>query len=263
MSKSSHELSHIENATIGAITGFTEALVTNPFFIIKTNLQQKKPVPWHVKGLYTGFAANAAGFIPTVAIQVGSHRWIEQHFFGNKPDYFQNGLAAFTSGVLSSFIGCPTERIMNLQNNSPKEPLIRVIKKQVITQGVSSLFVGQGPTAIREGFFALFFLSVTPLLKNALQPYVKNEEAASIVAGVASGCGATVVTQPVDTLKTIQQSSQRRGPGFFQIVTTLKGRDYFKGTISRSLAVIISITLMSSVKEKLENQCQHYHEMHL
>jgi len=48
----------MESSTIGAIAGLSEILVTNLFFIIKTNTQQGKPTPWSISVLYKDFFVN-------------------------------------------------------------------------------------------------------------------------------------------------------------------------------------------------------------
>ncbi len=254
------ELSIFENSTIGAITGLSEVLVTNPLFVIKTNIQQGKPIPWSFKGLYQGVTANALGFIPITATQVGFSKWMENYFFSNEPSYKQKIGSAFTAGVLSSFISCPVEMIMTLQNDTPTLNIINAVKTQVKTQGFSGLFIGQFSTALREGSFSVFFLAIPPILKNQMKPYCKDDTTASVVAGVCSGIAATVVSQPVDTIKTTQQSNSHLNLGFFQAAKKIGPSNLFNGILSRSSSIIISITLMSWMKETLENYCASHHE---
>ena len=257
---SGSELTTFQNYTIGAITGFSEAFVTNPLFVIKTKIQQGKPIPWGFSGLYKGFTANALGYMPVTAVQVGSAQWMEKKIFSSTPSYKQKIGAAFTAGVLSSFISCPVEMIMTLQSNAPKLNLITATKFQFQTHGLSGLFIGQSAMALREGNFAVFFLAIAPLLKNIIKPYCVTDTASSVVAGVCSGVAATLVTQPLDTIKTMQQSNCKSNLGFFQTAKTIGPLNLFKGILSRSSSIIISITLMSWMRETLEDYCEKQNE---
>ncbi len=253
------ELSTMESSTIGAITGLSEVLVTNPFFIIKTNIQQGKPIPWSIPGLYKGSFVNALGFIPITAIQVGSAQWMEQHVFPNASPYNQKVGSAFMAGVLSSVISCPVEMVMILQNNNAHLSMMQAAKGQVKQYGLTGLFIGQSATALREGIFSVFFLAVTPMLKSSLKPYCSNDAVSSVAAGVLSGGVATLVSQPMDTIKTMQQSSRGPSFGFFKTAKTIGLSNLLHGILSRSSGVIVSITLMSWMREQLEDYCEENH----
>jgi solute carrier family 25 citrate transporter 1 len=112
-------------------------------------------------------------------------------------------------------------------------------------------------TLLREGSFSVFFLMVTPVLKAYLQQYTEHETSSGLMAGFASGVGATLMTQPLDTVKTIQQASA--SPlGFFKTAQGIGLGHLFKGTLSRGSSVVLSITLMSMLKEQLEDSCKEY-----
>lgn len=251
MTKSARELSTFQNSMVGAFLGLVEVALTNPLSIIKINLQQQTPIPWSVRGLYRGFKPNAIGFVPLTMAQVGLTPWMQKSFFGEKITYSQEMIAAGTAGAASSIFSCPSERLMALQNNYPKYNLTHIMRKQVHKFGIQSLFVGQVGTLYREAAFTMFWLTYTPWLKNKILPYCNNENQATIGAGFFSGVGTTLVTQPLDTVKTIQQSLPN-GISFFKLSRKLTLPDYFKGTVSRSLGVVISIVFMTWFKEKLE-----------
>jgi hypothetical protein len=49
----------MEHYTIGAITGLTGVVVTNPLFVIKTKIQQNKSLLLTPSGYYKGVMASA------------------------------------------------------------------------------------------------------------------------------------------------------------------------------------------------------------
>lgn len=253
------KLSTAENYTIGAIVGLIDVVVTNPFFVIKLKLQQGAPIPWNIRGLYKGFTINALGFVPITTIQIGSYQWIEKHFYSTKPTYKETINAAFTAGVLSSVLACPVEMIMTQQNNTPHLNFIQATKQQIQTRGVSSLFTGLLATALREGSFSVFFLAITPLLKDKIKPYCDNNLIATTLAGISSGMSAAILSQPIDVIKTIQQSQNQQG--FFQTAKQLQKADLFKGLFSRASSIVISVTVMNWLKERLESYCVEQNEL--
>lgn len=254
------KLSVIENYSIGAFTGLAEVLVTNPLFVIKTKMQQNKPWNLTPAAYYKGATANALGFMPITAIQVGANKWIQSTLFNNHPTYVQQVGAAFTAGVFSSFISCPVEKIMTLQNDHPKTSLSTLLKKQLKAKGLSGFFVGQLATSLREGGFSIFFLAAPPLIKSKLKSQGLNDTSSTIIAGVSSGIVATLITQPFDTIKTSQQSAVKSNLGFFKTAKSMTMPMLFKGITARSSSVILSITLMDWVKGQLEHLCEEHGE---
>ena len=254
------KLSVIENYAIGALTGLSEVLITNPLFVIKTKMQQNKSWVLTPAAYYKGATANALGFMPITAIQVGANKWIQASCFNNYPTYAQQAGAAFTAGVLSSFICCPVEKIMTLQNDHPETSFPTILKKQLKTKGLSNFFVGQLATSLREGGFTIFFLAAPPAIKSKLKSHGLDDTSSSIFAGVSSGIAATTVTQPFDTIKTTQQSAVDSSLGFFKTAQSMAIPVLFKGIIARSSSVVISITLMNWIKEQLEHLCEEHGE---
>lgn len=252
------KLSTIENYAIGALTGLVEVLVTNPFFVVKTKMQQNKSWLLTPNAYYKGVAVNALGFMPITAIQVGANQWIQSKIFQHHPTYMQQVGAAFTAGVVSSFVSCPVEKIMILQNEHPKMSVPKLLNWQLQTKGLSGFFVGQLATSLREGGFSVFFLAAPPMIKSKLKSHGLDDALSSILAGVSSGIAATIITQPADTIKTIQQSAGDSSLGFFKTAKTMTQRALFKGIVARIGSLVLSITLMDWVKGQLEDFCKEH-----
>lgn len=257
--KKQTELSSLQSYAIGAFTGLAEVLVTNPFFIMKTNLQQGLTIPWRLTSLYKGAFANALGFVPITSIQIGASQWMIKNWFSQPPSALEKSGVTFAAGALSSVVSCPIEKIMTLENNMPHLSFRQTLKYQFQVQGLKSLFSGQMATLFREGGFAVFFLTVTPILKAYLHQHTQHDTSSSVIAGLGSGIGATLVTQPLDTIKTTQQASS--SPlGFFKTAQGLGPAQLFKGSLARGSSVMLSITLMSMLKEQLEDWTRAYND---
>lgn len=254
------KLSAVENYIIGALTGLAEVLLTNPFFVIKTKVQQNKSWVLTPMDYYKGSFANALGFMPITAMQVGVNEWVQAKFFNNNPTYAQQIGSAFMAGVSSSFISCPVEMTMILQNDNAKSNLAKILHWQCKNKGLSSFFVGQLATSLREGGFSVCFLVSPPLIKFKLKSCGLSDLSSSVLAGVASGVAATLITQPVDTIKTTQQSNMDLKLGFFKTAKNMTMVALFKGIVARSSSLILSITLMDLIKAQLENMCKKYGE---
>jgi hypothetical protein len=253
-------LSIKENYAIGATTGLTEVLVTHPLWVIKTKIQQNKSWLMQPSAYYRGVGTNALGFVPTTAIQLGAKEWLESFFFNHKASSGQQISAAFISGMLSSFISCPVEMMMTLQQNDnvKKFNLTHLLK----TKGISVLFHGQVATTFKEGGFSVCAFALPPIVKPVLTSHGLNEVSSNIISGMVSGIIATIITHPLDSIKTLQQSSIDSKIGFFKTAKNLKIHEMFKGMIARSSLVILSITVMNWVKEELENQCINKSSLH-
>lgn len=61
--------------------------------------------------------------------------------------------------------------------------------------------------------------------------------------------------------KTTQQSNSHLNLGFFQAAKKVGPSNLFNGILSRSSSIIISVTLMSWMKEQLEHYCASHNEL--
>lgn len=247
------ELSSKENAEIGVILGTTEILATQPLAACKIHLQLQKPIPRSLSLLYKGVLPNVIGFAPITAGQLGGTEWLKKHLFPTS-----SAAAAFSAGVLSSSLVCPVEKVVTTQNAMPKLSLSTTLRA-VLAQGPRGIFAGLPATAIREGVFSLFSWSVPRKIKERIQPRFKNERTAELSAGLISGALATVATQPADTIKTKQQASLQP-IGFFKAAKEVGVPNLFKGILPGSCGMIVSVTLMSWLREELERYYKHQDE---
>lgn len=250
--------SFLQSMLIGSISGATEVAVDHPLWMIKTRMQQNESLTFNPRILYRGIIPNAASMIPITATQVGLNSLFQSMFHNDPNDIsnIQRICNAFFAGVGSSFVSCPTERIMTYQSKTGTGFL--KTGTQLMSQGgLGGCYAGLMATMLREGMFSAFFLAVTPILKAEIKPHCSNDYAASLIAGMSAGIGATIASQSVDTIKTIQQSAETKKPiGFIEATKKIYSshgcKGFFKGSIPRGARVMSAVTIMGWVNEQLE-----------
>ena len=247
-----------QSVVTGSVAGAVEVLVDHPLWSIKTRLQCGDSFTLKPSVLYRGILPNAASMVPITAMQVGLNRCLQNVFFKDTKELSnaQRVTSAFVAGVGSAFVSCPTEIVMTYQGKA-KCGFYPAYGHLVKQGGLSCLFTGLPATAMREGMFTAFFLAVTPILKANIQPYCSNDYVASLVAGMGAGVGATVASQGVDTIKTIQQAANVLQPVSFKdavkkLYSTHGMYGFFKGGVPRGARVMSAVTIMGLVAEKME-----------
>lgn len=251
------KLTMIQSVVIGSMAGAMEVLVNHPLWSIKTRSQRGVAFTLNPSLLYRGILPNAASMIPITALQVGLNHGFQNIFFKDSTTLsdYQRIASAFVAGAGSSAVSCPTEMLMTYQGQIGGSAFATA-KHLVKQNGWHCLFTGLTATAIRDSMFTTFFLAATPILKAKLQPYCKNDYAASLAAGIAAGVGATLASQGVDTLKTIQQAAPLQQPiGLKETTKKLYATQgiygFFRGGVPRGARVISAITIMGLVSEKM------------
>ncbi|MBA2655014.1 MAG: hypothetical protein H0U71_08140 [Gammaproteobacteria bacterium] len=248
---------------MGSIAGATEVIINHPLWRIKTRMQTKQSFTLKPNVLYSGIVPNAASMIPTTAMQVGFNGCFQNLFFKDAKELSnsQQVTTAFLAGTVSSLVSCPTEMVMTHQT---KEVNFYPTAKNLYQQGnYQRLFTALPATALREGMFAAFFLVGTPMLKKHISPYCTNDNFSSLVAGMGAGLGATIASQGIDSIKTEQQSAAPKMiVSFNRAIKNLYTKEgvygFFKGSVPRGIRVMSAVTILSSVKEKMENRFNDY-----
>ncbi|OEH46355.1 hypothetical protein lpari_02694 [Legionella parisiensis] len=251
-----NNLSIFQSIVSGSVTGAFEVFVDHPLWSIKTRIQKGDPFTLNPQVLYRGILPNAASMIPITAVQLGLNRVFQKWFLGNRYELSdaQKLTSAFAAGIGSALISCPTEMIMTHQKTGFFSTGLNLVRQG----GWPRLYTGLMATMLREGLFSTFFLAVAPTLKVRIKQYYPNDYAASLLAGMLAGVGATLASHKFDVVKTAQQSSiTMNSAGFFKttqkLYTTQGGYGFFKGGFPRGLRVMSAVTLMSWMNEKMDD----------
>ena len=248
----------VQSILIGSVAGATEVLVDHPLWSIKTRLQRGEKFTCNPSVLYRGILPNAASMVPITAMQVGLNRLAQRLLFQESTTLtdLQRISCAFVAGLGSSFVSCPTEMVMTHQGKSGGS-FYGVGRYLLKEGGWPCIYRGLGTTGIREGMFTTFFLAGTPIIKAKVKPYCKDDNLASVIAGMGAGVGATLASQAFDTLKTVQQDAPVSQPlDLFQATKKVHSTGgfygFFKGGIPRGARVVSAVTIMGFVNEKME-----------
>ncbi|MDF1757225.1 MAG: MC/SLC25 family protein [Legionellaceae bacterium] len=228
------------------LTPAIEVLSTQPIWSImkqtQTTITPKPRINLMPSFLYKGTGCNFTGFTLTITLQMYLTDEIEKKF-GSNPTSSQKTISALVAGVASSIVACPTDAIMSW-------------KQSPVEGGKLRLFKSLPATMVQEGACSTFFLVVAPFLERVLAPKIDNQSALTFVSGSIAGAGAGILSQPANTIRTIQQKSISPD-GFFktgQDIYLQRGiPGLFQGTTSRLLMIGASMGVMTFVKRGIED----------
>lgn len=232
---------------IGAAAGGATITIVEPLIYIKNRWQQAQPL--HLKQIYRGLPINAAGFIPTIAIQNSVFSEVENVL--NQTSLttpYKKAIAAFAAGTASAITSCPRELlIIQQQNNGGK--FYGVYKNLVNQYGIIVTWKASTLVAVRNSSFAACFFILSPELAPKFGMY------APFMAGSLSA----IVTHPLDTIKTRMQAEPNKN--MLQVIKEIylesnrkayfkRGvASFFRGVFPRIAGVATTMTLEYRFRE--------------
>ncbi|KAJ2054849.1 mitochondrial aspartate-glutamate transporter agc1 [Coemansia sp. S2] len=260
----------------GAVAGVTGVSIIFPLDMVKTRLQNQKPVngrlPYTggidcfrqivgkegVRGLYRGLVPNLAGVTPEKAIKLAVNdimRGILAERIGTTPDRLPvayGALAGATAG-LCQFVATNPMEIVKIRMQVATASGATAVPASALgiarQLGFRGLYRGTAATLLRDVPFSLLFFPLQALLAQKAQwlMYRSQEKpsticvlAGSTVAGMVAAASVT----PADVIKTRLQSSSQPTPAYrgvvdcaTRIMSTEGPRAFFKGTVPRCLTM--------------------------
>lgn len=251
------KIDYIESVINGSVAGAAEVFIDHPLWTAKTRAQSHQPFTFNPTVLYRGILPNAASMIPITGFQVFLNSFFQNILFGSNAELtnMQKIMSAAFAGAGSAFVSCKVEMVMTRQGLD-KVNFSTAYKHIYKEGGLKRLYTALPMTMVREGIFTSFFLAVTPILKNEIKPYFKNDYLASLIAGMSAGIGATVVSQGFDTIKTNQQVDPNKNlrETVKKIYSGNGALGFFRGGIARGTRVMSAVTIMSFVNEKMQER---------
>ncbi|KAI3435642.1 hypothetical protein D9Q98_001700 [Chlorella vulgaris] len=265
------QVSALEHTGIGAFAGVLEVSIMQPTVGIKNALQEGRPVPKTIAGLYRGLPVSAGAMLPITSVQFGMNRLLEQTYKRvMNTDQLGTGSTigiAMGAGAASAVMGCPAEFVMIQQQKSGRS-LPAEFRHIVSTYGALKPIKGFSATVLRESLYASGYLAVAPLLRGVLeqQPAVANLPGGpTVVSGVAAGLLATVCTQPADTIKTRMQAfpDTISHPQYRTLVSTTQhiiqsegAGTLFAGMWPRMFRIVCAVFILNSTRTTLVDAVQ-------
>ncbi|KAG0575421.1 hypothetical protein KC19_5G002800 [Ceratodon purpureus] len=268
-------LTALESSVVGAISGMIEVFIQQPSVNIKNAVQDKQPVVWNPRILYRGVIVNAASMAPISAIQFGVNTALEERMTGPLTTMDRTGIG-LAAGAVSAVVSSPSEVIM-IQQQKTGLSILSQVRYLCHHHGWLSLGRGFIPCLVREAVYTATYLGVNPILHEEVMK-VSCEGSKSgmkltptwalVLASCISGTTATVITQPIDTIKTRMQANvdlikyRKMGSAFRTIMDEGGYRALYSGIIPRTQRIVCAVLILSEAKEHLTHLYLDHLEKH-
>ena len=218
---------------------------------------------------YRGWTAGVLIGVPMKVVQFGGSRQLERVIGGSSsdvdvltnPSWSTRVASALLAGAVSGAVINPLDVCMTQQHKFGGS-LGGVVSGLVRTHGPKVAFRGVRATMAREGLYACGYLCGAPWLRERAEPWVpegaKRRGLDAFVAAAAAGGTAGVLTQPIDTVKTLMQSNlgdggTRRGKGYVATAMDLVRHDgvraLWRGTVPRAARIASATVVLAAVNE--------------
>lgn len=270
-----------------------------PLHTLKNFTQDGRVLPMNPAVWYRGWSAGVLIGVPMAVVQFGGSRSLERAFgsasFGSSggdatrddvPARWSTRIAsAALAGAVSGAVINPLDVCMTQQQKFGGS-LRAVATRLARTHGASVATRAAWATMAREGFYACGYLCAAPWLRDRLDGHAAmtvggghQTGAASIggnrsssassswngfVAAASAGAAAGVLTQPVDTVKTLMQSNlgdgrNVRAAGYLETAMALVKRDgasaLWRGTAPRAMRIASATFVLATVNERAGEWC--------
>lgn len=158
--------------------------------------------------LWRGTSLNILRAFPNLAAQVGimqGAKRMEEQNPEFKGSVAASLLPSVAAGVVSGAIATPTDLLIMKRQYTGKN-CFEIVKNTAKDHGWQAFCRGGLAKIGRNILNASGYWGLAPKLEEKLQPHLKNETAAKIVANVTVGLPITVLNQPFDTVSSVMQS---------------------------------------------------------
>ena len=238
--------------TMGCIMGSVEAVVSHPFWVLKTRVQAGMGFTLHPRVLYRGLVVHVASSLPLDIIQVMVSRIAFERLLPSTMEESKSRLVAgFIGGASSAFICCPADLIMTLQQDgsSLKKIIFRIYKQK----NYFYPFLGMLPTIVREGLFCAGVFGGVSILANECEKQKLPEGVSVILSGMGSGAVTTLLSHPADVIKTRMQAFNLRIRAAAQDVYLKEGMNGFTSGLGwRMVRVSSAVLVLGNLNRYLE-----------
>lgn len=214
----------------GSVAGGVECLINWPSEVIKTELQmqsktnpvysgyfdcmKKKASSQGVMSLYRGLVPVVLGSMPKAGVRFGGNSFFRTKVFAGA-DGKVSSLGVLGAGVCAGaseavLVVTPMETLKTRLINANK-PFVSGTMNLIKTEGIGAIYKGVVPTIFKQSLNqGTRFLVFDSVMGTVLKVTGKKKAGAveAIMAGMIAGGASVMVNQPVDTIKTLMQSSE-------------------------------------------------------
>lgn len=205
---------------------------------------------------YRGFGVSASGVIPSKSAMLATGA--ETKKILDKTDIESVGLkrvlAGAAGGGVAALIGSPFELLTIQKQRSTTQSLSELTKTIAalpIHQGVGR---GLAFTAARDSLYSAMILGVAPGVKEQLPEKIRNELVGTLLAATATGIIAAMVTQPLDTVKTLVQASDldKPSPKASTLLADKSLADLYRGSAFRLYRITQGAMIILGTQELID-----------
>lgn len=255
----------------GAVAGLTACLLLQPLDLAKTRIQVGSPV--HFSELWRGTVPTIWRNVPGTAFYFVclEHLKYLAVLHGKRNAHLAvvdgqgrlsttaNAVIGATARALAGLVFMPfTVLKVRFESQHPARlPMWSVARAIVAADGIKGLFRGFGVTAVRDAPHAAIYVSWYEALKIDFShrfdafPLMINPSASLLAASLA-----TVVTQPLDLVKTKVQVDKLKYPNMFRAFLRIADEDgmagFYRGTLPRLLRKTLGTAVTWTVYEQLQ-----------
>jgi solute carrier family 25 (mitochondrial S-adenosylmethionine transporter), member 26 len=236
--------------TAGGIAGASIDLVLHPLDYIKTRQHGGKALNLSIRSVYQGLTAGLLASFPCAATFWGFYMLSKQELkaSGVSPIYFEP-----ISAVIGSFCCClvrnPFERIKQLAQIGEKSKLAIIFNDIIKEHGSKGLYKGFSALCIRELPFDTIQMIVFQSLVHL--KLINLQEINSFFYGAIAGAITSLITAPVDVIKTRMMINPQEFKFFFQSSKLLYEKEglkaFFLGWKVRMMYITIGGTMFFGV----------------
>jgi len=199
--------------------------------------------------LYRGLVPVVIGSMPKAGVRFGGNMFFKTNVFGNA-DGSVSSMGILASGLCAGaseavLVVTPMETLKTRLINANK-PFVSGTMNLLKTEGIGGIYKGVLPTIMKQSLNQGTRFLVYDSVMSTVKGVTGNKETGaveSIVSGMLAGTASVLINQPVDTVKTLMQSTEaaKYKSTVHCITSTIKSEGpaaLYKGLVPRLMRVV-------------------------
>ncbi|RYG97052.1 MC/SLC25 family protein [archaeon] len=223
------KISPVDAILAGSVSGMASVATCHPFDVIRTRMQAsnmpfKEALGFSMKdgvsSLYSGFGVPFMAQAVYKSVIFFTNTISKQYLFAGRTDSSALLLSGTIAGAVNSVIVAPVEIVRTQQiltGTATHRPTIgQVVRGMLQSHGALSLWKGLGPAILRDGpGVGLYLLCFDEVKAYWMKKYQVSTPSLwmRVLAGSLAGMTFWTWAIPIDTIKTIIESSVRESSG--------------------------------------------------
>lgn len=272
--------SSLQSFLAGSISGSVSTILFQPFDLVKTRLQNanttasnlttNRLVPIvsqlvkdeQILGLWRGTTPSLLRCVPGVGLYFCSLDWLQSHFCQNSngsqshPSAIQAICFGLIARTFSGSVLIPVTVVKTRYESGVFSygSLSQAMRQTYVSEGARGLTSGLLPTIMRDApFSGLYFMFYSKLKTLCVVSSHSSSNTSSIspiltfICGLNAGLMASIVTHPMDVIKTRMQIYPKEFSSVISTVILIMNERGFRGFFSGLLPRMIRRTLVASM----------------